>query len=97
MKESNIVIEYCPGCRWLLRSSWMAQEILSTFETEIDEVCLRPCRTESGRFRITCGEELIWCRKRDEGFPDIKVLKQRIRDFVAPEKDLGHSDLEKES
>jgi len=97
MKESNIVIEYCPGCRWLLRSSWMAQEILTTFELEIDEVCLRPCRTEPGRFRITCGDELIWCRKRDEGFPDIKVLKQRIRDFVAPEKDLGHSDREKES
>ena len=70
----------------------MAQEILTTFETEIADVCLRPCRTESGRFRITCGEELIWCRKRDGGFPDIKVLKQRIRDFVAPQMDLGHSD-----
>ena len=95
--NANVVIEYCPGCRWLLRSSWMAQEILTTFETEIDEVCLRPYRTESGRFRITCGAELIWCRKRDEGFPDIKVLKQRIRDFVAPKKDLGHSDRGKTS
>jgi selenoprotein W-related protein len=91
-KNTSVVIEYCPGCRWLLRSSWMAQEILTTFETEIDEVGLRPCRTESGRFRITCGDNLIWCRKRDGGFPEIKILKQRIRDFIAPQMDLGHSD-----
>lgn len=94
-KNTSVVIEYCPGCRWLLRSSWMAQEILTTFETEIDEVCLRPCRTESGRFRITCGDNLIWCRKRDGGFPDVKVLKQKIRDSVAPQMDLGHSDRRK--
>ena len=70
----------------------MAQEILSTFESEIDEVCLRPCRSEPGRFKITCGEKLIWCRKRDEGFPDVKTLKRRIRDLVDPQKDLGHTD-----
>ena len=70
----------------------MAQEILSTFESEIDEVCLRPCRSEPGLFKITCGEKLIWCRKRDEGFPDVKTLKRRIRDLVDPQKDLGHTD-----
>ena len=90
--QANVVIEYCPECRWLLRSSWMAQEILTTFETEIDEVCLRPCRQESGRFRITCGEELIWCRKRDGGFPDVKTLKQLVRDKISPERHLGHLD-----
>ena len=91
--NASIVIEYCPGCRWLLRSSWMAQEILSTFESEIDEVCLRPCRSEPGRFKITCGDKLIWCRKRDGGFPDVKTLKQAVRDCLAPHKSLGHFDL----
>ena len=56
---------------------------------------LRPSKTETGSFTINFGKELIWCRKRDDGFPDVKTLKQRIRDFVAPEKDLGHSDREK--
>ncbi len=37
-------------------------------------------------------EELIWERKRDGGFPEAKVLKQRVRDLVWPERDLGHSD-----
>jgi len=92
--QAKVIIEYCPGCRWLLRSSWMAQEILTTFETEIDEVCLRPFRTESGRFRITCGKELIWCRKRDGGFPDVKTLKQLIRDMISPQRRLGHLDRE---
>ena len=70
----------------------MAQEILSTFESEIDEVCLRPCRTEPGRFKITCGDKLIWCRKRDGGFPDVKTLKQLVRDKISPERNLGHLD-----
>ena len=88
----RIVIEYCPGCRWLLRSSWMAQEILTTFENEIDEVTLKPRKDKNGVFQITCNKGLIWCRERDKGFPDIKELKQRIRDYVLPEKELVHID-----
>ena len=26
------------------------------------------------------------------GFPEVKALKQLVRDVVNPEKDLGHSD-----
>ena len=68
-KNTSVVIEYCAGCRWLLRSSWMAQEILTTFETEIDEVRLRPCRSESGRFRITCEDEVFGAEKETADFP----------------------------
>jgi Tfp pilus assembly protein PilX len=35
---------------------------------------------------------LIWDRKIDGGFPEAKVLKQRIRDYIDPKRDLGHSD-----
>ncbi|HXS29597.1 MAG TPA: Rdx family protein, partial [Steroidobacteraceae bacterium] len=27
-----VEIHYCVQCRWLLRASWMAQELLSTFD-----------------------------------------------------------------
>lgn len=27
------------------------------------------------------------------GFPELKVLKQRIRNLVQPDLDLGHSDV----
>ena len=90
--NQKVIINYCPGCRWLLRSSWMAQEILTTFENEVDEVSLRPFREKSGTFQIFCNDELIWCRVRDSGFPEIKELKQRIRDHISPDKNLGHSD-----
>lgn len=36
---------------------------------------------------------LIWDRKAASGFPETKVLKQRIRDCIAPGKRLGHSDV----
>jgi predicted Rdx family selenoprotein len=35
---------------------------------------------------------LIWDRKAEGGFPETKVLKQRIRDHLQPDRDLGHSD-----
>ena len=93
--QNRVTIIFCPGCGWLLRSAWMAQEILTTFSNEVDGLTLKPSKNESGVFQIMANEELLWCRKRDGGFPDIKTLKQRIRDHVAPEKDLGHSDREK--
>ncbi|KAI9726645.1 MAG: hypothetical protein M1828_001012 [Chrysothrix sp. TS-e1954] len=36
---------------------------------------------------------VIWDRKVEGGFPETKVLKQRVRDHIQPEKDLGHSDV----
>ena len=40
--KPTITIEYCPKCRWLLRAAYMAQELLSTFEDELDSVRLKP-------------------------------------------------------
>lgn len=37
-------------------------------------------------------EVLLWDRKSEGGFPETKVLKQRVRDWVAPGRGLGHSD-----
>jgi len=68
----------------------MAQELLSTFADELGEVSLAPGR--GGVFEIRVGDELIWSRAERNGFPDIKDLKQMVRDRIAPEKDLGHSD-----
>ena len=81
---------HCTQCQWLLRAAWMAQELLSTFGTELAEVSLQP-RT-GGVFEITCDGEVIWERKRDGGFPDAAELKRRVRDRVAPDRGLGHVD-----
>jgi selenoprotein W-related protein len=89
----RIVITYCTQCHWLLRAAWMAQELLSTFGTDLHEVALMPAT--GGKFEILCDGQVIWERKADGGFPDAKVLKQRVRDVMAPGRDLGHLDRSK--
>ncbi len=90
-KKIIITIEYCTGCRWLTRASWVAQELLITFEGDIEGVTLKPSAV-SGMFRVSSDSKVFWDRKTEKGFPELKILKQLIRDFVSPEKDLGHSD-----
>ncbi|RBW43680.1 selenoprotein [Psychromonas sp. B3M02] len=84
---NKIEIKYCKKCRWLMRSSWMAQELLSTFENELDEVALQP--GEGGIFEMYANGTLIWSRKEMGGFPEITELKQLVRNVIAPDKDLG--------
>jgi len=85
-----VEITYCTGCRWLLRSAWMAQELLSTFRNELGEVALVP--GSGGIFEIRVDDRLIWSRQSQGGFPDPSRLKQLVRDCIAPDKDLGHAD-----
>lgn len=87
--QPRIEIVYCTQCRWLLRAGWTAQELLTTFAAELGEVALVP--GGSGIFEVWLNNELIWSRKEQERFPELKELKQRVRDRIAPEKDLGHS------
>jgi selenoprotein W-related protein len=86
----RIEIEYCTQCRWLLRAAWMAQELLLTFEQEIGGVTLVP--GVGGIFEVRVDGTRLWSRKDEGRFPDIKELKRLVRDHVAPEKDLGHSE-----
>ncbi|HKB08681.1 MAG TPA: SelT/SelW/SelH family protein [Candidatus Polarisedimenticolia bacterium] len=86
----SLEIVYCTQCRWLLRAAWMAQELLTTFESELGGVTLRP--GTGGVFDVRLGEEVLFSRQAQERFPDIKELKQIVRDRVAPGRDLGHSD-----
>ena len=91
MEKPQIEIEYCIKCRWLPRASWISQELLSTFSGEIGGITLIPSKI-SGIFEIRCGRKVIWERDKKQGIPEIKALKQRVRDLIAPDKDLGHID-----
>jgi selenoprotein W-related protein len=86
----KVEIQYCTQCRWLLRAAWMAQELLTTFETELKEVSLVP--GTGGIYEVRLDGEVIFSRKEQGRFPESKELKQLIRDRIAPGKDLGHSD-----
>lgn len=86
-------IIYCTRCKWLARASWMAQELLQTFDGILAGVTLIP-DTEGGRFIVAIDDDVVWDRKVEGGFPDIKALKQRVRDKIAPEQNLGHADCD---
>lgn len=108
----DISIEYCTGCRWLLRSTWITQELFTTFEKEMTSITLIPNKplppSKGGVFQMKLlnhkeeeeveenqrepGDVLLWDRKVQGGFPESKQIKQMIRNIIAPDKSLGHSD-----
>jgi selenoprotein W-related protein len=82
----NVEIEYCAQCRFILRASWMAQEILMTFGENITSLCLKP--SSGGIFTIRLDDEILFSKKEKGRFPESKEIKQ-----ILPEMDLGHSDV----
>ncbi|KAB2574226.1 hypothetical protein DIS24_g22 [Lasiodiplodia hormozganensis] len=85
------------------------QELLSTFGTTIGEISLIPATggiftvnltykpSEVAGAKEDASAEvqsvLLWDRKAEGGFPETKVLKQRVRDHLEPARNLGHSDV----
>jgi selenoprotein W-related protein len=90
LKSPRISILYCKQCRWMMR----AQELLTTFAEEIGEVALQP--GTGGILEIRLDGKLLFSRKEAGRFPEAKEVKQLVRDAIAPERHLGHSDLSDE-
>ncbi|KAJ5746677.1 hypothetical protein N7520_011859 [Penicillium odoratum] len=99
----RISIKFCTQCRWMLRAAYFAQELLSTFGTDLGEVALVPMTggvftvtiwhgDESADGEVNTQEIILWDRKRDGGFPEVKALKSLVRNVIAPDRDLGHTD-----
>ncbi len=90
MQQHRVEITYCTQCRWMLRAAWLAQELLTTFEEDLYSVALKP--GTGGVFDIHLNGQRIFSRKDAGRFPESKEVKQRIRDLIDPQRDLGHSD-----
>ncbi|KAG8716109.1 hypothetical protein FRC11_009158 [Ceratobasidium sp. 423] len=88
--------------RRLHRATWTQTELFLTFPPPaLSSITLIPLNSSEtgGRFRVwlyhtdTENPKLAWDRKVEGGFPELKVLKQRIRDVIQPGTSLGHSDV----
>ncbi|MEM7152083.1 MAG: SelT/SelW/SelH family protein [Myxococcota bacterium] len=90
MSRPRVEILYCQRCRFVLRAGWMAQELLMSLGEHLGEVALVP--GDGGIFEVRVDDELVFAKSEAGRFPESKELKQLIRDRVAPDKDLGHSD-----
>jgi selenoprotein W-related protein len=86
----RLEITYCTQCRWLLRAGWTAQELLTTFPADLGEVALVP--GTGGVFMVRLDDDLLWDRTEQGGFPELSRLKQLVRDRVAADRSLGHTD-----
>jgi selenoprotein W-related protein len=84
--KPTVTIEYCPKCGWMMRAAYMAN-----FTDDVYGITLHPSEV-SGRYTIFVDDDIIFDRKREGRFPEIKELKQLVRDRVNPGKSLGHSD-----
>ncbi len=89
MAKPRVAIEYCTGCRFLPRAAWLAQELLTTFESELEQVALVP--GQGGVLEVRVDGRTVWSRK-EQGFPEPTALKRAVRDLIAPDRSLGHTD-----
>ena len=61
---TRITLHYCTGCNWMLRSAWMAQELLTTFDGMVDDT-LKP----GGIFEVWVNDTRIWSCKEQGASP----------------------------
>ncbi|MCA9656669.1 MAG: SelT/SelW/SelH family protein [Myxococcales bacterium] len=90
MPAPRVEIRYCQRCRFVLRAGWLAQELLMTLGDAIGELALVP--GDGGLFEVWVEGQRVFAKAEAGRFPEAKELKQLVRDRVAPQRDLGHSD-----
>lgn len=88
MPAPRIRITYCTKCRFLLRASWMAQELLTTFGEDLGEVAIVP--GGGGIFEVALGGEVIATNRETKQMPDPADVKRAVRDRIAPDRKIGH-------
>ena len=88
MTGPRVEITYCTKCRFLLRASWMAQELLTTFGDELGEVAIVP--GSGGIFEVTLNGAVIASNRETKEMPDPAQVKRAVRDRIAPDRKIGH-------
>ena len=88
--KPRVEIRYCRRCRFVLRAGWLSQELLFSLGEHLGEVALVP--GEGGIFEVWLDGECLFSKARAGRFPESAELKQAVRDRVAPDQPLGHSD-----
>ena len=88
MTGPRVEITYCTRCKFLLRAAWLAQELLTTFESELAEVALRP--GSGGVFEVRMDGEVIASNANSGVMPDVGEVKRLLRDRIAPGRPIGH-------
>ncbi len=89
MAAPRVELMYCTKCRFLLRASWMAQELLTTFGDALGEVAIVP--GSGGIFEVTLDGEVIATNRETKQMPDPADVKRTVRDLIDPDRKIGHN------
>lgn len=90
--KRGISITYCTKCHFLPRASWVAQELLHTFEDYVSGVTLVP--GGGGQFDVHYGDELLFSNKIEGRFPETRELRALLAARIdeAPRSRHAHVD-----
>ena len=88
MPRPTIEITFCVKCRFLLRAAWMAQELLTTFEGELEAVAIKP--GSGGIFEVRLDGEVIATNRESKKMPEPSEVKRLVRERIAPDRRIGH-------
>ena len=80
----GIEIAYCTRCHFLPRAAWVAQELLHTYANFVSGLTLMPAH--GGVFEVRVDGEVIASTRTEGGFPEIRVLKERLNALLAAEE-----------
>lgn len=89
MASPRVEIRYCTKCRFMLRATYLAQELLTTFEKELGEVALVP--DSGGIFEVSLDGEPLATNRATKRVPEAGDVKRLLRDRIAPEREIGHA------
>ena len=89
MQKNNLDIRLCPKCKWLFGATWISLE-LCNFESDLESIKL--VQSDPGVFEVYCKKNIIFSRHVEKVFINIAIIKQRFRNLINPERDLGHTD-----
>jgi len=66
----------------------MAQELLTTFEGELEAVAIKP--GSGGIFEVRLDGDVIASNRESKRMPEPSEVKRLVRDRVAPDRRIGH-------
>ncbi|KAF7934236.1 uncharacterized protein EAE97_008596 [Botrytis byssoidea] len=89
IKLPRVSIQFCTQCKWMLRAAYFAQELLSTFGTDIGEVALQPSTggtfvvelfTDANASKNAASQKEGEAEENVDEVKEVKILKHTLWD-----------------
>ena len=78
--KPTISIMYCRRCHFLPRATWVAQELLHSFEDYVAGVTLVP--GGGGQFDVHLDGAVVFANQAEGRFPEMRELRERLAALI---------------